>query len=259
MTDQLTLRRSSRTYAGPYDLEGAKAVHSRLKKFVPVLPDVEHTTEDWAQVYVTPSDTWALIEDGDSTYSTSQSKAVLAANTSQAKSCMYTDELYNVVIVYKVEDNTPELERQRYRNFTSEFAEPYLRLELGVRDHRGPFIRLGSDATTSATTVVETQLARRLRKMKFQYPLMGKQFDDAIEFAEYYPDTKLAPSVWTDNEAEVVLEWILPEKHHAIVSFEGDGQFGYALRFGDQFLPGKAAGLKPFRPPTDLVRYISEK
>jgi len=259
MTDQLTLGRSSRTYATPYDPEEATALHSRLKKNVPTWSLVEHATEDWSQFYVGPSD-WALIEDGDSTYSTLQSRVVLAANTSQAISRMYTDELLNVVIVYDAEDNepAPELEWQKYRNLTSEMLEPSQRHEIRAWD-RVHLLRFVWDGTASAATASETLLARRLRKMKLQYPLMQKQFDDAIEFAEGFPDTLLAPSVWTDNEAEVVLEWILPEKRHAVISFEGDGQFGYALRFGDQFFPGKASGRKPFSPPSDLVRYISEK
>lgn len=102
-------------------------------------------------------------------------------------------------------------------------------------------------------------LAERLHTMKSEYPAMSAQFEDAILFAKLFDDGLAQPAIWTDNEAEVVLEWMLPKERHAVVSFEGESEFGYALRFGDKFVPGKMSGLKPFRLPDDLLQYLSSK
>jgi len=95
--------------------------------------------------------------------------------------------------------------------------------------------------------------------MKPKYPAMSAQFDDAILFAKTFDDSLIQPSVWTDNETEVVLEWLFPPKRHAFISFEGDGEFGYALRHQDRFVPGSCSGAKPFHVPLDLIHYLSVK
>jgi hypothetical protein len=102
-------------------------------------------------------------------------------------------------------------------------------------------------------------LVERLQAMKSEYPAMSAQFEDAILFAKLFDDGLAQPAIWTDNETEVVLEWMLPKGRHAVVSFEGDSEFGYALRFGDKFVPGEMSGLKPFRLPDDLSRYLLSK
>ena len=116
---------------------------------------------------------------------------------------------------------------------------------------------LASATATYPPQLAETLLAQRLQAMKREYPDMSVQFDDAISFARLFDDGLVQPAIWTDNEAEVVLEWLLPRCQHAIVSFEGDGEFGYAFRIGDKFIPGSISGSKPFCLPSDLVQYIS--
>jgi hypothetical protein len=105
----------------------------------------------------------------------------------------------------------------------------------------------------------KTHLKARLEGAEQSYPEMSAQFADAISFAASFDDRLLQPAIWTDNESEVVLEWILPDGRHAVVSFEGDGEFGYTLLTGGRFVPGLCSGTKPFRVPFDLVRYLSMK
>jgi hypothetical protein len=116
-----------------------------------------------------------------------------------------------------------------------------------------------AETSSSLDLRVSTILEERLRSMKAGHLSMAAQFADAILFAKVFDDALLQPTIWTDDETEVVLEWILGEKRHVFVSFEGDGEFGYALRIDDRFIPGNISGAKPFQVPSDLIAYLSTR
>ena len=86
---------------------------------------------------------------------------------------------------------------------------------------------------------------------------MAAQVAGARKFVAMIPAGLAAPRVWTDGETEVVFEWIANEKH-AIVSFERDGNFGYAMLHGDQFEPGSSANSIDAASIEDLVTYLSD-
>jgi hypothetical protein len=96
-----------------------------------------------------------------------------------------------------------------------------------------------------------------LRELTARYPKISAAIADAGKFIVSLPLTASAPQISTDGETEVVVEWIKND-YHAIVSFEGDGEFGYAMRPGDQFIPGRELGATSGAPPIDLLHYISK-
>jgi hypothetical protein len=69
---------------------------------------------------------------------------------------------------------------------------------------------------------------------------MHSQITDARKFALTLPTTVTIPEIWTDGETEVGFEWV-SGTNHAVVTFEGDGGYGYATRQGDKFVPGQSA------------------
>jgi hypothetical protein len=97
----------------------------------------------------------------------------------------------------------------------------------------------------------------RLGEILQKYPAVAKQVSDARIFSVKLPALVARPLVWSDGETEVALEWINHEKH-AIVTFEGDGEFGYAMRETDRFVPGKVVGQANAGPPDDLLRYFRQ-
>jgi hypothetical protein len=87
---------------------------------------------------------------------------------------------------------------------------------------------------------------------------MASQIRDALLFTKNLPQWLAVPNVWTDGADEVVLEWIDPSRH-AVVSFEGDSTFGYAIRVGNKFRPGSHPGRLDLPAPEDLVKYVGAK
>ncbi|MGV1985609.1 hypothetical protein ACQZ5N_03245 [Agrobacterium sp. 22-221-1] len=63
------------------------------------------------------------------------------------------------------------------------------------------------------------------------------------------------PSVWSDED-EVAFEWIRDGKH-AVVSFYGDGSYGYAMLVGCRFVPGAIDMPPPGGVPHDLAAYLA--
>lgn len=80
---------------------------------------------------------------------------------------------------------------------------------------------------------------------------------DAAAFMALLPPNLQAPVVG-EGEDEVVVEW-LAAGHRAIVSFDGDGMFGYAMQDGDRFRPGAEDGVLDGRPlPADLIEHLRQ-
>ncbi|MCZ7974378.1 hypothetical protein O9X80_07730 [Agrobacterium salinitolerans] len=63
------------------------------------------------------------------------------------------------------------------------------------------------------------------------------------------------PSIWSD-EGEVTFEWIREGKH-AVVTFDRDGLYGYAMLVGGRFVPGATDMPSPGAIPPDLAAYLS--
>lgn len=88
-------------------------------------------------------------------------------------------------------------------------------------------------------------------------PSLEAAIVDVRQFARTLPLDVPTPKVTTDGEQEVVITWRTATSR-AVLSFEGDGSYGYALLKGDRFVPGeedaKASG--PF--PKDLYAYLHE-
>lgn len=88
------------------------------------------------------------------------------------------------------------------------------------------------------------------------HPALASQFADAKKFAYSLPSDLSLPRVWTDGETEVALEWIAGEKH-AIASFEGGGNFGYAMRRGNEFVPVASSNNIDEASLGDLIQYLA--
>jgi hypothetical protein len=97
----------------------------------------------------------------------------------------------------------------------------------------------------------------RLRDFEAAYPSLSTQIADARSFAAALPSNIDAPQIWTDGEGEILFEW-LNRNRHAAVSFEGDGEFGYAMKVGSRFVAGAYTGKPDGIFPVDLLRYLSE-
>jgi hypothetical protein len=108
---------------------------------------------------------------------------------------------------------------------------------------------------TKVTPNSVTQIIKELTSLALLHPKMRPQIADAKAFASSLFARIRLPSVWTDGEVEVVFEWIEGEKH-AVVSFEGGGTFGYTLREGDRFNPGRYPGHLGLPAPLDLIQYV---
>lgn len=116
-----------------------------------------------------------------------------------------------------------------------------------------PFRLIVSDRTRSDTAI---KILQNLDVIEKANPSMASQIADARKFAAALPSGLTVPRAWTDGESEVVLEWIKGEKH-AIVSFEGDGEFGYAMRQGDRFSPGSSPNNVEVAALDDLIDYLA--
>lgn len=81
-------------------------------------------------------------------------------------------------------------------------------------------------------------------------------FEDAkVMAAGLHHDIPL-PTIWTDNESEIVFEW-KDGAQHAAMSFEGDSHFAYAMLKGDLFVPGSEPGSIQDGFPADLTAYLN--
>ena len=101
-------------------------------------------------------------------------------------------------------------------------------------------------------------LISELQMLAAKHPSMLNQIRDAMKFAVHVPFGLRQPLIWVDDENEIVFEWRFSDRH-AVVSFEGDGVFGYALLKGDRFVPGQHRGDLNSPLPSDLASYLSRK
>lgn len=80
-------------------------------------------------------------------------------------------------------------------------------------------------------------------------------FVDARAMANAMPLTVPMPQIWTDSASEIVFEWTAGSSH-AVMSFEGDEHFAYAMLVGELFAPGEEAGAVTDGFPADLASYL---
>lgn len=97
----------------------------------------------------------------------------------------------------------------------------------------------------------------RLELLAKDYPNLTANIDDARSFARAMPFDLPRPNIWTDKETEVAFEW-KNNSRHAMVSFEGNQSFGYALRRGNRFVPGAFPGDLTAGVPRDLLNYLRD-
>lgn len=103
---------------------------------------------------------------------------------------------------------------------------------------------LGSLQTSQAL-----QLTRRVGELSA--PLLSRDKDiqdcfhrakgDAVKFAARLPKDTPLPSISISEDGEIVFDWRWEGKR-ALVDFDGDGSFGYALLRNGRFEPGAEAG-----------------
>jgi hypothetical protein len=122
---------------------------------------------------------------------------------------------------------------------------------------KGTFGRAPLTVIEAPKIHTSSNILNTLRILESAHPLIVAQFSDARKFAAALPDGITTPQISTDGETEVVFEWISGERH-AVVSFEGDGEFGYAMRQGSRFIPGGQLGKSDDILPTDLLKYVTE-
>ena len=81
---------------------------------------------------------------------------------------------------------------------------------------------------------------------------------DGIVFLSNLHRKTKKPIISLADDGELVLEWKSADKSdEAVVSFEGDGFFGYALLQGNEFKPGESDGDLKVEIPADLDEYLS--
>jgi len=119
-----------------------------------------------------------------------------------------------------------------------------------------PFTLIASDRAQNKDVAIN--ILQNLDLIEKANPGMLPQIRDVRKFALALPwGLTMIPRIWTDGESEVVLEWIKGDKH-AIVSFEGAGDFGYAMRQGERFAPGTSPNDIDVAAFDDLVEYLAQ-
>jgi hypothetical protein len=79
---------------------------------------------------------------------------------------------------------------------------------------------------------------------------------DAVRFAALLPQNVGQPNISVSEDGEIVFDWRGAAKQ-ALVDFDGDGSFGYALLRNGRFEPGAESGdLTKSALPNDLRDYI---
>lgn len=131
-------------------------------------------------------------------------------------------------------------------------AEPSSRVAVMKVDTAGrnePLRRLAQILETSGRTVAtEPDAQRRFYAAKF----------DATRFFAKLPASLPKPRISAAEDGEVVVEWI-GHNRRAVVEFEGDDHFGYALLQSGRFIGGQHAGdLQAPDLPRDLLQYLGE-
>lgn len=84
--------------------------------------------------------------------------------------------------------------------------------------------------------------------------LLARHKSDSAVFISLLPSGVCAPEV-TASEDETYCEWAKPN-FGALISFEGDGTFGYALLRNGRFEPGEMEVTSILDKPRDLLEYL---
>jgi hypothetical protein len=88
---------------------------------------------------------------------------------------------------------------------------------------------------------------------------LKRALSDALTFAALLPADAPVANISTAEDGEIIIEWRIKDRH-AVVSFDGDGMFGYAMLIGDSYKPGsKEAKLGDGTIPSDLADYLGIK
>ncbi len=121
-------------------------------------------------------------------------------------------------------------------------------------------LQVGSNTTNAETeTEAPTYLdwaVKTVTDFSIAAERLSGAASEALHFLAKLSAESARPTIWTDSETEIVFEWINGPKH-AVVSFEGDGEFGYALKADGRFVPGAFRGDPRGSLPADLSEYIN--
>lgn len=82
-----------------------------------------------------------------------------------------------------------------------------------------------------------------------------KTMRDAIAFSGALPSDVPPPSITASEDGEIAFQW-LHGTQRAIVNFEGDGSYGYALLVADKFVPGGTEVTSASATPDDMIAYL---
>jgi len=135
---------------------------------------------------------------------------------------------------------------------TGVYPQPSSRVAVMQVDTAGrnePLRRLAQILETSGRAVAnDPEAKRRFNAAKF----------DAAKFFAKLSAKLPKPRISVAEDGEVVVEWI-GHNGRAVVDFEGDDHFGYALLRNGRFIAGQHAGdlQAPMLPP-DLLQYLDE-
>lgn len=80
---------------------------------------------------------------------------------------------------------------------------------------------------------------------------------DSLNFLDFIDYRIRVPIFSTSHDGEILFTWYnnYLEKS-ALVSFEGDGYYGYCYYVNDRFIPGKELGIAKNKIPQDLHDYL---
>jgi len=85
-----------------------------------------------------------------------------------------------------------------------------------------------------------------------------KAVTDALAFASKFPSQLRLPRLSVSTDGEIVMEW-LSKTRRAIVGFEGDGFYGYAMFEDGSYIPGSECGNPNSEHlPADLLSCIEK-
>jgi hypothetical protein len=123
-------------------------------------------------------------------------------------------------------------------------------------------LHVGSNTTNAETkTEAPTYLdwaVKTVTEFSASTDRLSGAASEALHFLAKLSADSARPSIWTDSETEIVFEWINGPRH-AVVSFEGDGEFGYAIKTDGRFVPGAFRGDPRGSIPADLLEHINAK
>lgn len=118
--------------------------------------------------------------------------------------------------------------------------------------------RLNSEQGSSTSQKIADQEKKLQSAFAVLYELLPHAdpalVEDAAPFYDLIKDMKWQPKIWSDD-GEVAFEWKQGQKH-AIVSFDGDGGYGYAMLAQDRFRAGSQNMPAANTMPSDLKDYL---